>query len=605
MSGPAVSTKEFLARVWGDEQGYAEITVIRKSGVSSYPWFYPQSFEQCLGSILRHANELRVGDSGIYFGVALRREKWPRPGKEIDPKTGRPKQEFRGTEDNALCATTLWADLDFPGAHKGKTITPETAKKLLSELPTQPSCIVHTGGGIQVYWFLKEAATGEDLWRLKSINQALSTYFGTDNTSDLARVFRIPGTMNPKIDPFRPCRVVFWSPDRTFNLDDFDFLPVGEIQKSSAANPQQPAPGKEPRPEPTIEIPEEGRVQIVEELTKIWVPGYRHEFALCIAGMLAYYGVSEACARDIITRASDAAGGETKKRLNDVSDTYRNYRMGNEVKGGPTFDKTLETFPELFRPIAKKVKDYVRRYLPKPAPSKEKKDAEPNFDIVKITMFDSRPAKYAVTIKRHDDGSERTVPCEVDVFGNIRRFRLAYLQETCNRWIAPIKQSRWEKMIEQAMAEVREAPEEGTVKGSILSNLELFLEDRKESPHVGELRTFPGYNETEIFFTLNAFKSHLKAHNVRVSDQDILDVLRADGWESNRRWIGAKNPRLWLRAFSPNGNGHPKGSPQKELFSTPTSKDTAKTAPSEEVKESEDSSDQLDDDRPEEGVDDA
>lgn len=615
MSPPAVSTKEFLAEIWGSERGIAELTIIKKapppqpgekpkSGVSALPFTHPDSVDQLIGAAQRHAQALKVGDSGVYVGIALRAEKWPRKSKKIDSRTGRPKMDNRGTEDNALLARTAWVDIDFAGAaHKGRVISRNQANKLLGDLPIKPSCVVHTGGGIQVYWFLQEPARGNDLWKLKSINRAIANYFGTDNTADLARVFRLPGTMNPKIEPFRPCHVVFWQPNKRYILDDFEFLPLEEIrppapgatpaegtspQEAAAQTAQGAAAGKQARPDPPYDIPEEGRVKIVEELTKIWIQGYKHELALCVSGMLAYAGANEASAKDIIARTSDSQGGETHKRMLDVEDTYRNFRMGEDVKGGPSFDKTLDSFPPLFRPIAQKVKVHVRRYLPKPpSPPKEKKECDPDFDIMKIIKFESRPAKWTVIIKKHGEEKEWSIPCEREVYGNIRRFRIAFVEETGNQWIAAITQTRWEHLLSKASLEIRGAPEVATVKGLIRTNLEMFLEDRKEQPDVGELRTFPGFNESEIYFTFHAFKGHLKSHNVLATDRDISDVLKEGGWEDKRRWIGAKNPSIWVKAFSSNGNGHPKKKePQGQLFSQGSSEDeAAKTAESGEGEE--------------------
>src|ERR1700737_4158265 len=67
----------------------------------------------------------------LYFGVASRVERNGELGGDI-----------------AHCGTAwaLWADLDFKS-------TPEAAaRKIIETCPTAPSIVVHSGGGLHVYW---------------------------------------------------------------------------------------------------------------------------------------------------------------------------------------------------------------------------------------------------------------------------------------------------------------------------------------------------------------------------------------------------------------------------------------------------------------------
>jgi len=68
----------------------------------------------------------------LYWGVAAR------------------KSDENGTEANCQHLAALYADLDF-------SKTPETeARERLAQTPLSPSLIVNSGGGLRVYWFLRE-----------------------------------------------------------------------------------------------------------------------------------------------------------------------------------------------------------------------------------------------------------------------------------------------------------------------------------------------------------------------------------------------------------------------------------------------------------------
>jgi hypothetical protein len=182
-----------------------------------------------------------------------------------------------------------------------------------------------------------------------------------------------------------------------------------------------------------------------------------------------------------------------------------------------------------------------------------------------------------VVIRKTGEETEYHVPCETVVMTDIKAFRKAFFETTENKFIAMIKQWRWEAMVADAPLEIRPAPKEATLPGAIMSTLEDFLEQKKENPELGQLKTFPGYNENEIYFQLRAFRGRLKDNGLKASDHVITDVLKQDGWKDDRRWISDKNPRLWVKLLSLNGPSHPpengKASPEPppvkaDLFGT-------------------------------------
>jgi hypothetical protein len=75
-----------------------------------------------------------------YFAMALRRDR------------------SSGTLNNCTTLSTLYADIDFKHVD-----TPEaTARERLATCPLTPSIVVHSGGGLHVYWLLRESLNLQD-----------------------------------------------------------------------------------------------------------------------------------------------------------------------------------------------------------------------------------------------------------------------------------------------------------------------------------------------------------------------------------------------------------------------------------------------------------
>ncbi len=176
------------------------------------------------------------GFQHVYFGVALQ-----------DPEAalaGRPPSQLRmvrGGEASAVVLTAIWVDLDVAGAgHKRGDLPPnrDAVLSLTAAVPHRPSCIVRTGGGFHLYWFLREPwvlETDAERASAKALVRKLQWAFqreaavhgwSVDGTSDLARVLRLPGTLNHKTVPPRPAEVELLvpSPDRRYDPSDFDDL---------------------------------------------------------------------------------------------------------------------------------------------------------------------------------------------------------------------------------------------------------------------------------------------------------------------------------------------------------------------------------------------
>lgn len=216
--------------------------------------------------ILNHRRQrVREGKTGVYVrGTTLTRN----PGWD------------RGSNDDSAKAFLFSLDLDTAGAgHKGANLPPDfdACARIVTEagLPG-PTLWVSSGGGFYPQWLFTHAADLSDpdirgrvadgFHRLSKAAQVASDTVGgwdMDTTSDLARVWRVPGTMNRKLpDPadWAVCHVIdgAGSGERIRWQDLFATVPltldeldaqVREIKARRKAKPEKPVPER-PAPAP-------------------------------------------------------------------------------------------------------------------------------------------------------------------------------------------------------------------------------------------------------------------------------------------------------------------------------------------------------------------
>lgn len=594
MAAAAPTPAEFLRALWGDVKGFAELTAIKGGDVKSFPFTYPDSLDSFLFAANRHNKT-----DNVYMGVCLRKEQWPRWTGRYETKQGKKvkEMEWRGTEDNALSSFAVWCEFDFEGiGHKGRTIPEETARKWLLEFKLKPSIVVRSGGGIQVFWLLKEAALGDALWKVKAVNRAIVEHFtikdadgkkhGADTQSvDLARIFRVPGTVNHKYAPARPCSVSWWKPDLKYNLPDFeDFLKVEDPEKPKAPpapvlTPTQPQAGPQApsapasaaaapaeggaRPVPSIVLPDDKVADMARLFGEIWYEGSRHAMALRVAGMLAFTGVALESALKVVEGASNAVGGLTEKRLKDVTDTYDGFMAGKEIVGLPSLEKLIEEdFPPLAKERAKKVLSSIRKLVPRPKPPPSGgagPGGDPGFRITKLVKFTGDIPRYVVTIEK--DGVEYEVKTETVFL--FKQFDDA-AWNMAGLTLPTLKQPYWKYILSQVTPEIRQAPPEASVEGAIHSALEEFLQEAKENPEPGLLKRFAGYDDDSEFMRFEAFIDFSKNSGNRFQNREVFDYLHRTGFKNEVKRLGPRGvQRLWVRTFE-NGNGRSNGHPKRE-----------------------------------------
>lgn len=223
-----LQAESFINALYGNiKQGFVNVWTAEDK--RSY-WSSVNDTEQII------ENVMRLRDShNVYFGVGVRTEALG---------------EFkRGENKDILSLPCVWLDVDIKGgAHKKENIPDEQeAQTLLNTFPLEPSIIVQSGGGLHCYWLLQEPAHIQSEQNMLSAERMLSRFQNVfiqlarsknlhiDNTSDLARVLRVPGTFNLKSGK-KPVEIEILKPEQRYSVMDL----FEAIQSIEATLPEVP-----------------------------------------------------------------------------------------------------------------------------------------------------------------------------------------------------------------------------------------------------------------------------------------------------------------------------------------------------------------------------
>ncbi len=204
----------FITELFGDA-----LSAERRLAVFSVPGQQTRFFAGA-AEVEAYAREQSAARN-VYYGVGLIR--------------GNPSG--RGKARDVAAIGALWADIDLLGPGRETKALPATvddARRIFQRLPHAPSVLVDSGHGLHAYWLLKEpwvfdtdaereqAARLAKGWHGTVCAAAESLGWHLENLGDLARVLRLPGTLNHKGDPPAEVHVLESHPDRRYNPDDFE-----------------------------------------------------------------------------------------------------------------------------------------------------------------------------------------------------------------------------------------------------------------------------------------------------------------------------------------------------------------------------------------------
>jgi len=162
--------------------------------------------------------------------VAGRRDTYVHVGLVLsDPQ---PHERPSASDIGALVG--LWADLDVADpVHKKRGLPPDeaTALGLAEATGLLPSVVVRSGHGLQCWWLFPEplelgselerrdAAMLARAWDISLRERASRAGFTLDAVGDLARLLRVPGTLNAKAEP-TPVTLLRVEPERRISRDE-------------------------------------------------------------------------------------------------------------------------------------------------------------------------------------------------------------------------------------------------------------------------------------------------------------------------------------------------------------------------------------------------
>ena len=149
----------------------------------------------------------------------------------------------QGRKDQIRKVIAFYADVEAGQAgHKKAShyATKEEALAAINSFIVRPSTIIDSGHGFHCLWFFTRAHTiGEEisLERYEAINRGIQRALKADDTADVSRLLRLPGSLNVK-DPENPIPVTIVDDSGLrYDIEDFSCItPIDDSKESAAMN---------------------------------------------------------------------------------------------------------------------------------------------------------------------------------------------------------------------------------------------------------------------------------------------------------------------------------------------------------------------------------
>ena len=406
----------------------------------------------------------------------------------------------------------MWLDIDIAGpAHKKQNLpaSREDAIDLLnSSLPLPPSILVDSGHGLHAYWLFKEpwALETEDerqkaahLMRrfvLSFKYHAALRGWALDSVFDLARVLRVPGTMNTKPGAeSRVCTIASADYERRYNPDDFyEFLVEAAEIKNDDDISEMLSKDKNPlglflRPGAT---PPQGKIEAMKEVepkfTATWERKRRDfkdqspsSYDMSLTNLLVSYGWQDQEIADAIIafrRKHGRTDREAKKAMRV------DYITRTIMKARKAYEKLPEGEEDGYDLNEQVLRLAEQNMAAEQDPENNAPPCKENIskalqEVLKINI--KRIVKYVCDQPQFeiilDDG--RVIPVGgIDRLINQRNLK-NIIAAHCGRIIKILKAPAWDQyatLMFQLVEDVVPTIEDATEKGNLISTLELYLE---------------------------------------------------------------------------------------------------------------------------------
>jgi hypothetical protein len=329
---------EFLNQLWADKP--VELLILI--------WTLEDKRSRWFGSVEAAAAAVTQRPKDVYVGVGL-------SPCDFGPSRRCPSEQIAGIAG-------LWADFDLQSEAHKKAL-PATIPDALSIIPhgMLPSIVVATGNGAHAWWLFKEPFVFENdqerkdaarlvtRWHTLLRLNAAARGWAFDRLSDLARVLRIPGTINGK-DSANPKDVtVDRLTDRRYNFSDFEealdeaAIPDPETEERAAREWAERFEDKPLIIDPTVRIPQEmldGWMAQDMRFRNTWLR-QRHDlkdqsqsgYDLALADFGAEAGLSEQQIVDLIVHHRSLYAQKQRTRVD-----YFQRTIAKAHRHGPTID---------------------------------------------------------------------------------------------------------------------------------------------------------------------------------------------------------------------------------------------------------------------------
>jgi hypothetical protein len=223
----------FLSTLFGDKPDDQHILI----------WTLPDKRSTWCGTVDAAIGAVSLTENkakNVYVGVGLSPEDYG--------------AKRRCPSDKVTGIVGLWADIDIVDEHHKKPNLPpdeKAALELVDSMGLSPSVVIHSGHGIQAWWLFNEPWVFDDTderraaqdlsqaWTYTLRSRAKAKGWDVDCTFDLARVLRVPGTVNHKGAPV-PVRILFVD-DVRYDPSEFEpYLQEAEAEKKPTTTPETP-----------------------------------------------------------------------------------------------------------------------------------------------------------------------------------------------------------------------------------------------------------------------------------------------------------------------------------------------------------------------------
>lgn len=277
----------------------------------------------------------------VYVGVGL-------SPRDYGPSRRCPSEEI-------ACIAGLWADFDVQSpAHAQKSL-PKTIDEALGLVPKEfpPTLVVATGNGAHAWWLFKEPWLFVDAeereraarlvlrWHTLVRESARERGWSFDRLSDLARVLRIPGTVNAK-DPARAKPVTLHShTGRRYSPSEFDEFSSGVVVPIPTGQRASSATQKALTLNPNASVPENRLARWMEadlRFRNTWLR-QRHDlkdqsqsgYDLALAGCGVEAGLTDQEIADLLVHHRRIHGQRQRTRLDYFERTIAKAREHDEA----------------------------------------------------------------------------------------------------------------------------------------------------------------------------------------------------------------------------------------------------------------------------------